>query len=177
MTGEVRIALAVAGDARAIAELHVRSWRWAYRGQLPDQLLASLSVEAREEGWRTTLEGRDPSVRVWLATIDGRQAGFCVSGGARGEEPRASAGEIYAIYLEEDAQGHGIGRALLDHAVADLRARGFAQAMLWVLDTNGPARRFYERAGWRADGGSRVEHRGGAELLEVRYRLRLAEPA
>ena len=36
---------ATVDDARAIAEVHVASWRWAYRGQLPDDLLDGLSVD------------------------------------------------------------------------------------------------------------------------------------
>jgi len=35
-------------DARAIAEVHVASWRYAYRGLLPDDVLDRLSVEERE---------------------------------------------------------------------------------------------------------------------------------
>lgn len=39
-------------DARAIAEVHVSSWRTTYRGLLPESVLAAQSVEQRESGWR-----------------------------------------------------------------------------------------------------------------------------
>jgi hypothetical protein len=42
-----------------------------------------------------------------------------------------------------------------------------------VLETNARARRFYEIAGWMADGGTKVEHRGEVELREIRYRRTL----
>jgi hypothetical protein len=48
-------------DARNIAEVHVRAWRGAYKGLVPDEILDGLSVEERERSWRELLspqEGR-----------------------------------------------------------------------------------------------------------------------
>jgi L-amino acid N-acyltransferase YncA len=70
----------------------------------------------------------------------------------------------------------GIGRALLSRAVDELRAGGHAEVVLWVLDGNARARRLYERAGWRADGGAKVEVMEGVDLSQVRYRLELERP-
>jgi hypothetical protein len=55
-------------------------------------------------------------------------------------------------------------------ALERLAAAGFAQATLWVLGTNARARRFYEAAGWSADGMVRTEDFQGLRLTEVRYR-------
>ena len=57
------------------------------------------------------------------------------------------------------------------HAVAQLRAMGFREAVLWVLDTNQRARRFYEVAGWHLDGGTKHQLWRGAEFDEVRYQF------
>ena len=38
-------------DARGIAEVHVRSWQAAYAGIVPDEDLAQLSVDQREQFW------------------------------------------------------------------------------------------------------------------------------
>jgi hypothetical protein len=54
---------------------------------------------------------------------------------------------------------------------------GFTAATLWVLGTNVRARRFYEIAGWVADGAVKTDHRGDVELREVRYRRTLEEAA
>jgi len=80
------------------------------------------------------------------------------------------AGELYAIYLDPSHWGRGYGRALMHAAERGLAEAGFEEAHLWVLDTNARARRFYEIAGWSADGGRKTEHRGDVELREVRYR-------
>jgi len=49
-----------AGDARAVAEVHVRPWRAAYLGFLPGRLLDDLSVGSREDFWVAALGGEGP---------------------------------------------------------------------------------------------------------------------
>ena len=53
-----------------------------------------------------------------------------------------------------------------------MRRRGFREGVLWVLEDNPRGRDFYERQGWHADGGRKVEDLGGVELTELRYRRR-----
>ena len=73
--------------------------------------------------------------------------------------------------------GTGVGTALMRRALAGLRARQVRTVVLWVLDTNARARRFYERGGWRADSGLRTEEIWGTRVREVRYRLAFGGPA
>jgi ribosomal protein S18 acetylase RimI-like enzyme len=54
--------------------------------------------------------------------------------------------------VDPDAQGRGIGRALMADALETLAARGWRHAVLWVLADNAHARRFYERGGWVDEG-------------------------
>jgi RimJ/RimL family protein N-acetyltransferase len=46
----------------------------------------------------------------------------------------------------------------------------YGAALLWVLEDNPRARRFYERAGWAPDGVRKAEERLGVRAAEVRYR-------
>jgi RimJ/RimL family protein N-acetyltransferase len=39
-----------------------------------------------------------------------------------------------------------------------------------VLESNARARRFYDRAGWTADGSAKQEEIAGSPVTEVRYR-------
>lgn len=43
---------ATPAGARVIAEVHVSSWQAAYVGQVPQEFLDGMSVEAREFVWR-----------------------------------------------------------------------------------------------------------------------------
>jgi ribosomal protein S18 acetylase RimI-like enzyme len=169
----MRIREAEPKDAVAIAEVHVRSWQAAYRGQLTDEYLDGLSVDERLEQHRRSLEQPRAEWRTWVADDDGRVKGFAVTGPSEDADAEPSTGEVYAIYLEPDRVGTGLGRELLEHALADLRERGFSVVTLWVLQTNERARRFYEAAGWRTDG-TEANERVDCEMRPtVRYRVEL----
>lgn len=166
---------AIVEDAPAIAELHIRSWQWAYRGLIEDAYLDSMSatLERRIEQRRTQLASLPPETRWWVAEQHGRIVGFAITGLSRDQDVLPETVEVYAIYLAQNAAGQGIGRTLFAHAVSDLRQRGFKRAMLWVLTTNQRARRFYEAAGWTPDGASKTDERPGTLLQEVRYHIAL----
>jgi ribosomal protein S18 acetylase RimI-like enzyme len=165
--GSVAIREAALDDAPAIAEVHVASWRWAYRGQLPDETLDALDVAEREGLWREAIP--DPSTIVLVAVVDGTILGFVSAGPADDDGAAPGTGELHAIYLEERALTKGIGRALLEEAVDGMRADGFDRASLWVLESNMRARRFYERAGWEWDGTRSAHQIRCSNMPIVRY--------
>lgn len=77
-------------------------------------------------------------------------------------------GELYAIYLTPAWWSAGLGRALTDAVLAELRAAGYRQVVLWTLTGNARARRFYQKAGFTPDGATNVlAGLGGVE--ELRY--------
>lgn len=166
----VAIRAATVEDARAIAEIHVAGWRAAYRGQMPDEVLDGLSVEKRTEQWTQRIgTPPTPDHRTWVSLDGARVTGFANTGPSRDADARPGVAELFAIYVDPLAWGTGAGRALFAHAAADLMERGFPGLSLWVLDTNARARRFYELAGLRADGGEKTATFGGAVLRELRY--------
>jgi GNAT superfamily N-acetyltransferase len=160
-------------DAERIASIHVRAWQHAYRGQLSDEYLDGLDPAERLSQTRSTISDSPPAFRVWVGESAGRVAGFAVTGPSQDADADAKTAEVYAIYLEPERVGTGDGRTLFEHAIADLRGRGFHTATLWVLATNERARRFYERAGWRADGAATSERVDCEMRPTVRYRLDL----
>jgi GNAT superfamily N-acetyltransferase len=168
----VQIRDATVDDADAVALVHVHGWQWGYRGLLPDEYLDGLSAERRAEQWRSWLlePGR---TRTRLAEEDGACVGFAVSGPSRDPGADDDTGEVYAIYVEEEVSGTGVGTELLGSAVAWLTERGFARATLWVLEGNARARRFYEREGWALDGAAKSEPREDFTMDEVRYEMSL----
>ena len=160
---------ATPADAATIAGLQVRGSDWAYRALLPpNPLPAEERLAQRTRVWLTGL-APDGERRSFLAEEDGVALGFVTCGSAE-DAGLVATGEVFAIYLEPHAVGRGVGRALFAHAVADLTARGFHDAVLWVLEGNERARRFYERAGWATDGARKDYERNGALRHEVRYR-------
>jgi ribosomal protein S18 acetylase RimI-like enzyme len=137
---------------------------------MPDAYLENLTVGARAARWAEVLASppRPRGARLG-AEHGGHVVGFIMVGPADGDRASQN-GEVYALNVDPDHWGSGIGQALLDAGVTSLREAGFAEAVLWVLPRNSRARRFYEMAGWRHDGTHRRQEVLGVEVDETRYR-------
>jgi GNAT superfamily N-acetyltransferase len=157
---------AVPEDAKAIAGVHVRAWQGAYAHVFPAEELAGLDVPSRVRYWRDGIRAG------WTVLVTDDVSGFASVGPAR--DPDADGqGELYAIYVAPECWGSGAGHALMTAAIQALRDAGFAEAVLWVLDDNPRARRFYEREGWTADGAVKDDVFLDTSVREVRYRVSL----
>jgi ribosomal protein S18 acetylase RimI-like enzyme len=163
----VEVRRASVADAAAIASVHVRTWQAAYAHIFGSERLAQLDVRRRVEGWTRELTAGEP---VFVADEDGRVVAFVAVGACADFE---GVGELYAIYALPEAWGIGAGRGLMRAAVEQFGADGYQEAVLWVLEDNPRARRFYEREGWEVDGGRKEDDFLGVRVAEVRYRLRL----
>src|SRR5712671_4158526 len=91
-------------DAAEIARVHVATWRSAYRGLLPDDFLASLSEAHYTDRWRRVIG--DGSNRVFVVEGPDGVDGFASGGRERAGET-GYAGELYALYVLEEAQRRG----------------------------------------------------------------------
>jgi ribosomal protein S18 acetylase RimI-like enzyme len=172
----VELAAATPDDCRAVAELHVASWRVAYAEILPADYLAGLSVDKREASWRQVLaEARS---EVLLARRGDAVLGFASFGPSRDTDAPPARGEVWAIYVHPDAWSAGVGRRLLDAARERLVAAGQSSISLWVLAANARAIRFYAAAGFAIEPGSEKEFElGGVRVREVRMVAELTGPA
>jgi len=154
--------------------VHVRAWRVAYRGLLPDDLLDRLSVEDREESWRGILEDAGDE-SFTLVAIDGERqlVGFCaVAAPARDEDAGGQTAEVTATYVDPQRWRVGIGGDLLAAAVLRLREAGWRDVVLWVFGENAPACAFYARFGFHPDGSeTRHEWAGGQTAIRLRVSL------
>jgi GNAT superfamily N-acetyltransferase len=155
------------GDARAIGSLATRAWRAAYADVLaPDVLDAMNPVEQAAE-WHAYLADLPPADRVWVIGPPDAVWGFVRTGPCPDADAPAGAGEVHGLYLEPTRIGAGLGRMLFAHAVADLEARHDA-VCVWHFAANTGAGRFYERAGFPLDGGSRPSSFGVVEVRRTR---------
>ncbi|GAA4071837.1 GNAT family N-acetyltransferase [Nonomuraea soli] len=158
MTFQIRPA--VPADARAIETVRITSWKSAYQGIVSDEYLDSLEVTAQRVEFRAESLA-DGHSAAFVAVVGGEIRGFSAYGPAREFE----GDEVYAIYLLPGEFSTGMGRALMDATLDDLRARGSRSVGLWVLTDNARARRFYEAAGFTWTGG--VQH--WDQLEELHY--------
>ncbi|MCY3845652.1 MAG: GNAT family N-acetyltransferase [Acidobacteria bacterium] len=188
---DATIRAASPNDAAAIAGVHVTSLRASATDLLPAHLtpivLPPADAAPRARAWKRWIERERTSTFVSLAGAT--VTGFCTlhpatddvratGAGAENHGPQAAGagtaagcGEIASFYVLPSEWRRGTGSRLGGRALAEARARGFAEVMLWVLETNARARRFYEALGFRPDGASKVFlERPYASWRELRYR-------
>jgi ribosomal protein S18 acetylase RimI-like enzyme len=163
----MEIRQATAADALAIETVRVAGWRTAYRHVFPPEELDGLPVDGSR--WRLRLETPPRGWTTCVAVRDGTIVGFSSVGPSRDER---GIGELYALYVDHEQWSTGAGLALMTQAESQLTTE-YTEATLWVLEDNPRARRFYERAGWAADGARKAEERWGVRAPEVRYRKTL----
>lgn len=156
MSPEITIRPLSAGDVPKAAEA-LSAWMVeAFKGQLPDAVVATLTPE------RALKRLRDPGLRNTGCTLAAYEGERLIALG------QCAGTEITLLYTHPAARGAGIGAALLDRLKDDIRAAGHPTAELVVLVANTGARRFYERQGGRVLRPDNV-HLAGHDLPHYRY--------
>lgn len=177
MDDSILIRPAVLADSEGIAHVHTASWQSAYRGLLPDAWLDALRWEDRKVRWDAILSSETRGKVFVAVSQENEILGFASIGASRDEdEEQEKVHELYAIYLQPERWGKGIGHALLNAVMSEVPETAIRME-LWVLEDNKRGRDFYERQGFRLDGATKLAQIDGYELEEVRYRILLpAEP-
>jgi len=164
----MKVVHATPEDARAVAEIHVAAWRAAYRFIVPDDYLASLSIERREAMWSDCIAAGDPEILV--AKKAGFVQGWLSFGKCRDIDSHNGKAEIWAIYVSPTAWSTGAGRLLWLRAKELMVEQGFKSCSLWVFPQNERAIKFYRSVGFSHDGAPPKNFElGGAQLQEVRF--------
>lgn len=168
---DITVRQAKVEDAAGIAEVHVLTWQCAYKGQIPDTYLDSLSIEKRTETWREQIKSSEDGVYPLVAETDGKVIGWCTVGVSRDEDADKSTGEVYGIYVHPNFIGKGAGSKLMEYGLNLLREDGYKRATLWVLTSNDKTRKWYEDKGWKIEGKTKVDKRDDFDLHETRYAI------
>jgi ribosomal protein S18 acetylase RimI-like enzyme len=156
-------------DANGIARVHVETWQCAYKGQIPDHYLQSLSIDKREKKWREILSNSEKNTQTYVAELDGKVAGFCSVGCCRDKDMGPEVGELWGIYVDKDSMAKGVGSVLLKEGLDYLRKHRYTKATLWVLSSNQQAREWYEPKKWKIEGKTQIDSSRGFDLHETRY--------
>jgi GNAT superfamily N-acetyltransferase len=170
------IRLARPDDVDTLGGVTARAYATAYPGIVPEPVLAEWIADAPEmwQRWRVAVGQRPPDhpSRAWVAERGGVIVGYATTTAATPEylPPPDGAGELTNLYLDPDAIGTGVGRLLYEHAVDDLRARGFNPLLVWAFRDNPKAQRFYRRMGLQIDVPDHDWVLGGVACPIVRFR-------
>ncbi len=136
------------GDAPALAHVQTESWKAAFRNILDPATLErctdlgratrmyeGLLQEHKGNGYLLTLDGHPHCIAWWDAARDPEYTGKA---------------ELICIHSLPQHWGMGYGGMMMDRVLADVKAAGFSEIVLWVFTDNARARRFYEAKGFHA---------------------------
>jgi ribosomal protein S18 acetylase RimI-like enzyme len=145
----MRVRLAAAGDIAEIASLVERYWEFesigGFEGARAEALVGQLFCEP-ERG------------ACWVAEEEGRLCGYLLAVFVFSLEHSGLMAEIDELFVSPDMRSAGVGAQLAATAELELAERGLMRLQLQIGVDNTPARRFYERLGFR--------RRAGYELLD-----------
>jgi ribosomal protein S18 acetylase RimI-like enzyme len=105
----------------------------------------------------------DPNVVVLVADVHGDVIGYAY-GAVEGYDYmalRGPAGVLHDLVVEPDFRGRGVGRLLLEAAVAALEARGARRIVLETAEGNEAALRLFASEGFRRTMIEMTRERGG----------------
>jgi ribosomal protein S18 acetylase RimI-like enzyme len=88
------------------------------------------------------------AARFHLALVDGRVVGYAKVNPPWLPDAEPSALQLSQIYVSSDQHGAGVGKALLDWAIATARAEGATALLLTVWEENHRAAAFYRKHGF-----------------------------
>ena len=151
-----------ADDGMMISKVYEESWKYAYKGIMPQHYLDSIP----EGRWVQNID--NPMWKTLVCIDNDRIVGtssFC--------KPRFEQfngwEEVISMYLLPQYMGKGYGKILMESAISELKKQGHEKIFLWVLEENIRARQFYEQFGFSITADFMEDNIGGKDLREIRY--------
>lgn len=144
-------------EIRGKAFVHWKAWQEAYPGMISQEYLDSMTLE---KCTKIAFHWKDG---ICIAKEGEKVIGFTGYGHREGDPPEV--GEVFAMYVLSDYYGKGVGKSLMDAALAQLR--GFREICLWTLKENRRAIRFYQKCGFVPDGREKTNEVIDAEEIRM----------
>lgn len=161
---EINIRLATLDDSEFCADIHGRSWLFAY-SECVDRTIIEERNKRWPVIWAKMLSNNQNS--HYVITYDENIIGFFTINSVRDADLNDTVYELVGLYLDPDYVGNGVGKLAMTWIKNEVKSRGYGRISLWVLDKNSRARRFYEKAGFVFDGASKPS--GLGDTYELRY--------
>ena len=141
-------------DAQAYAYIQTESWKAAFKGIIPPDVLAASTAMDRAtamyerliaqqigNGYLLRVDGKPHCIAWWAATREDDMPGYA---------------ELICIHSLQDRWHQGYGSKMMAQVLSDMAAAGHQRAMLWVFRENHPTRRFYEKHGFTTNGREKI---------------------
>lgn len=154
-------------DISRIAEILIFAKRMAYRPIFQNDRVSFNEMQVLPLADEL---GKPGVLQRWLVFDDGIIRGV-MEQGEPDDAGFPESAQLFSFFVDPFFQQMGYGRQMMEQFIREASAAGYKQLLLWVLEKNDRARRFYENAGFFPDGGRKLEE-GTPEYI-LRYRKKL----
>lgn len=154
-------------DSARIAEIEVVSSRYAYKNIVSDECLyKDLSVENRIPVYKNWITAKRFDVYIYEDSGTGMIKGMMGIGMCE-DDDKKEAYELHYLYVDPDYLRMGVGSEMMRYFEQKGKDKGCLEFIVWVLEENEMARRFYEKNNYFLDGKEKVFKRWNKR--EIRY--------
>ena len=143
----------------------MKDWKKEYRGIIDDEILDNLNRNEKIKKWREHYTVGN----VIVAEENGVVLGYCKYDDNVVSKNTDIDSEIIAIYVDCDKLGRGVGRKLVEYVMNDLRNKNKSKMIIWCLEKNENARKFYEKMGGKLITDEKYFKKNGKRYKEVGY--------
>ena len=148
-------------DIESIVDINIKDWRKVYKGIIDDDILDNLNREEKIKKWQKHYNIGN----VIVAEKNGVVLGYCRYDDNSAYKNTNIDSEIIALYVDCDNLCNGVGRKLVEYVMNDLKSKKKNKMMIWCLEKNQNARKFYEKMG-----GKLMQDERYFEIEEKRYK-------
>lgn len=152
-------------DIEQIVDININDWKKVYKGIIDDVILDNLNRDEKIERWKKHYDLGN----VIVAEKEGKVLGYCRYDDNAVYENTDIDSEIKAIYVDYDKSKNGVGRKLVEYVINDLRNKNKNKMIIWCLEKNQNARKFYEKMGGKLIDDEKYFEVEGKRYKEVGY--------
>ena len=152
-------------DIEQIVDINIKDWKKVYRGIIDDNILDNLNRNEKIEKWKKHYNIGN----VIVADKNGSVLGYCRYTDNAVYENIDIDSEIIALYVDYDNLGNGVGKKLVEYVTTDLKNKKKSKMIIWCLEKNKNARRFYEKVGGKLINHEKYFEKEGRKYKEVGY--------
>jgi len=143
----IKIRYTVESDISTLAQVHSRSLQAAFGELFPIEIVNErFSYERRFSGFTKEIEKGEPFNA--LVYVDENPVGVVSFGPSRHIEIAEDTIELWRMYILPEFWGTGAASEAMNWAFSEIKKIGYKRTILWVLEENTRAQRFYEKCGF-----------------------------
>ena len=152
-------------DIEKIVDINIKDWKKIYKGIIDDEILNNIDRDKKIERWKK----RYNIGNVIVAEKEGIVLGYGRYDDNVTYKDTDIDSEIIALYVDYEKLGNGIGKKLLEYAINDLRNKSKTKMVIWCLEKNENARKFYKKIGGKLLEDEKYFEVEGKKYKEVGY--------